>query len=312
MVAVSESVTSEDCRLWLPGDGRYDPRRVFQFRHSFHQHPLLRIERLQELAASLHRRGQGQVKFLPKGTSTASTFDTLTHDEQGKSIPEVFERIEEPGSWVALYRVESDPAYRDLVWQVLDSVSDEISGSDPGIYKAGAFIFISSAPSITPFHIDRENNFLMHIHGRKRFCIWHPTDRQAVTEPAVENFVAHYNLDAVRFEPHKLESCAFNGEMQPGDGVYMPSTSAHMTHTETVEETGDSETYSISMGVVFYTRAVRRAAYTYALNAFLRRRGITPAPPYQSPVRDLTKSMAGRALVHTRRMLRGSRLPPGF
>lgn len=295
--------------VYFSGEEGYDPRRVFTFSHSFTDHPLLELPRLKQLAESLYAQGNGQVKFLGQEVTHSSPFEILTEAPVGTTVGGVFDRIHEPGSWIALYEVATDPDYRALIWEVLSSAESQIERSDPGIYKVDAFIFISSPPSLTPFHIDRENNFLLQIHGSKQFSVWNPSDRAAVSEKAIEDFVAHYNLDAVRFEESMLQSSAFNGKLRAGEGVYMPSTSAHMTRTG---EEALSEGYSVTMGVVFYTRAIQRAAYSYALNAFLRKLRLSPKPPYESQMRDRYKAALGRMLVQSRRLLRGETMPPGF
>lgn len=301
-----------DPGLQFPGrDLAYDPRRVTRIRHGFSSHPLMQLEQLEELAVRLHRRGAGQLKYLAKGTPANAPFDTLTQDEKGRGIREVFSSLGEPGSWIALYHVASDPQYREFVWQVVRSIQTQIDASDPGVFEVDGFIFLSSPPSATPFHIDRENNFFLQIRGRKRFSVWHPDDRAVVSERALEQFIAHFNLDEVRLADWMIDRCAFNGELTAGEGVYMPSTSPHMSHTEH-RVMSPEESISISIGVVFFTRATRRAAYNYALNAFMRRLGLASKPPYQSAVRDRLKYPPARLYVQARKLLGSYSIPWGF
>jgi len=100
-------------------------------------------------------------------------------------------------------------------------------------------------------------------------------------------------------------------ECGPGDGVYFPSTSPHMTHTESSWATpGDGVV--ISIGVVFYSDLTRRHAYVHTLNGLLRRFGLQPRLPGQTPWLDRAKAPLGRAVVALRRRFRGYTAPPGF
>jgi hypothetical protein len=291
--------------------GRYNPRAVHHLRHNYASHPLLQLDRLEKLANDLQALGGRNVKFLDPEIQEGSAFATRTEAHNGRTISEAFQSIESPGSWVALYRVADDPEYRALVWDIVHSVRANVEESDPGIYKVDGFIFVSSPPSLTPFHIDRENNFFLQVHGKKRFSVWSPDDRRVVSEHAVENFVAHYNLDEVRFVREAERHCAYNSELVPGEGIYMPSTSPHMSHTENSVSSPD-ETYSISIGVVFYTETIRRAGYVYALNTLLRRLRLPTVAPYKSKTADRFNSLIGRLLVALRSNFTGYEVPPGF
>src|SRR5262245_45346224 len=113
--------------LQFPGaDVAYDPRKVTRIRHGFASHPLMQLERLEELAARLHAKGAGQLKYLPKGTHANAPFDTLTEDEKGRGVREVFASLGEPGSWIALYNVATDLQYREFVWEVVRSIQTQI------------------------------------------------------------------------------------------------------------------------------------------------------------------------------------------
>src|SRR5690606_36528405 len=169
-----------------------------------------------------------------------------------RSIADIFARIEEPGSWISMYNVESDPQYREFLWEALGSIRAQIDVQQPGMFNVGGFSFVSAPPSVPPFHIDRENKFWLQIRGRKRINVWDPADRVAVSESAVEEFIARGDLTAVRYD-ESLRPRSFEAQMGPGEGVYMPSTSAHMTAAD-VDWVRPGDGYAISIAMVFYTR----------------------------------------------------------
>jgi hypothetical protein len=177
------------------------------------------------------------------------------------------------------------------------------------MYNAQGFIFISAPPSVTPFHIDRENNFWLQIRGRKVLTLWDHEDRLAVPQLGVEEFIVEHNLRHVRLD----EAVAARGtryDVGPGDGVYFPSTTPHMTRSDRDWCTpGDG--IAISIGVVFYTATTRRHARIHTCNAALRRVGLRPRHPGHSPL-DGFKATLGGAVVTAKKHLRGFVPPPGF
>lgn len=229
-----------------------------------------------------------QCRFIAPASRQASEFAHFPQETGRRVIDEVFRRIKEPGSWVALYNVETHPAYREFLAEVISCVRPLVDPKQPGTHNVGGFIFISAPPSVTPFHIDRENNFWLQIKGRKVLNVWDHTDRQAVAAEAVEHFIVHAGLEGVRLKDGlQLRSHEF--DVGPGDGVYFPSTSPHTTHTDPAwARPGDG--VSISISVVFYTNVTRRTANVHAWNLFLRRLGMQPTEPGQSIWLDRMRS----------------------
>ena len=193
--------------------------------------------------------------------------------------------------------------------EVIDSASHLLQGPHRQIVDADAFIFISKAPTLTPFHIDRENNFLLQIHGNKRLSVWHPDDRKAVSESAVEDWVFLRSLENVSFTEDKISHAAYDGNLSAGEGLFMPSTSAHMTRTET---SAIDDPVSVTIGFVFYTAATRKDANIYAMNAILRRLGVTPKPPGANAVLNSLKFMLGFCASRLLALIGKIQMPRGF
>ena len=280
---------------------------IGKIRHNYDQHPLMKLDRLAQLAKSLYPTKQ--CRFILPGTTDASVFDHKSTSPDGRDIDEVFRRIEEPKSWIALYNVQTDPAYGKFLWEVMDNLGSTVNSREK-IYDVRGFMFISAPPSVTPFHIDRENNFWLQVHGRKTLHVWDRMDRDVVAARDVEEFILFSSLENVRLK-EEMRSHSFAFECGPGDGVYFPSTSPHMTQTESswvVPGNG----VSVSIGIVFYTDVTRRQAYVHACNGVMRRLWLNPLVAGASAWGDRIKYPFGRAIIAMRQRFQGFVAPPGF
>ena len=302
---MSSAPADASSAYWVRADADFSMRRISPIRHNYHQHPLMQLDRLEQLAQGL--MPLGKCRFIVPGATQASKFEHHSKPADGRSLADVFQRIEEPGSWIALYDVQTDPVYSEFLWQVMASANMEGRGETP--FDVRGFIFISAPPSVTPFHIDREHNFWLQIRGRKMMSVWDHLDRDTVSGPDVEAFINHGVLDNVRLSDDKLARVQ-NFDCAPGDGVYFPSTTPHMTRTDTSWVTpGDGVV--ISIGVVFYTERTRRQSHVHALNTLLRRIGLNPRAGASETV-DRLKAPFGRLLVGLRRRFTSYTPPPGF
>lgn len=116
-------------RVW-PLEPDFSMNRINRLKHDFHEHPLLQLSALAELAKYLSPLKQ--CRFVRPGITQASNFEHDPKDPLGKSIDEVFERIHEPKSWVALYNIETHPVYAALLQKIIDTVRPNIEREQPG------------------------------------------------------------------------------------------------------------------------------------------------------------------------------------
>lgn len=295
-------------RVWTEDEKSFSGLRISPIRHSFHEHPLMQLSRLATLAESLYLTKQ--CRFVQPGTKQDSKFRHASRPSDGRELGEVFARISEPGSWVALYNIETDPEYSRFLNDVVDSVRPLLEKEQSGIHNVQGFLFISAPPSFTPFHIDRENNLWLQVHGRKVISVWDNFDRESVEGTAVEEFIMHGGLEKVRLTPENRPR-AHDFDVVAGKGVYFPTTSPHMTSTERLREDPHANV-SISVGVVFYTDQTRRTANAHILNHFLRRLGIKPRHAGESPLLDRLKYPLARALVWAITRFRNFKPKPGI
>lgn len=286
---------------------RFSSLRMGALKHDFHQHPLMQLPRLAQLARDL--MPSQQCRFIEPSTIQTSAFKHSVTIPNGCDIDSVFERIEEPGSWVALYDVQTDPHYAAFLDEVVAKAHSLIGREQPGLFRVAGFIFISAPPSVTPFHIDRENNLWLQIRGRKTMTVFDHRDRDVVAAREVENFIVEGSLEKVRLD-ERLRDRGTDFEVAAGDGVYFPATSPHMTRT-TTDWVRPGEGVSISIGVVFYTAVTRHHARVHQCNRVLRQLGLSPVCPGLSPWRDAAKAPVGRAIAAARGRWRGYEAPPG-
>ncbi|MFC5605647.1 hypothetical protein [Variovorax soli] len=292
-------------RVWPAEPASFSTRRMSPLRHNINEHPLFQLSALQALAHEL--MPAGQCRFQRPGATQGSAFVHEPKHPQGLSIDEVFARMEEPGSWLALYNVETIPRYQAALDRIIDDLRPVIEPEQPGIFLVTGFIFISAPPSVTPFHIDRENNFWLQLRGRKTMNVWDCADREVIPAPGVEGFIAG-GVQTPYQESFRARSSEFN--TGPGDGVYFPSTSPHMTRTDTSwVKPGDG--ISISLGVNFYTSVTRRTAQVHQFNRILRRMGMSPSYPGQSAAMDSLKAPLGHWIAAARYRRLGAKAPPG-
>ncbi|UPG92439.1 JmjC domain-containing protein [Luteibacter aegosomatissinici] len=283
--------------VWPLDPAGFSTHRITRLRHNFHRHPLFQLPELANLARELMPKEQ--CRFVRPGMQQDSAFRHEPKPVDGRDIDQVFDHIHESGSWIALYNVEAVPRYQALLEEIIDGLRPLIEREQPGIFNVTGFIFISAPPSVTPFHIDRENNFWMQLHGRKTLSVWEPDDRDAVSAAHVEDFIVSHTLRDVRLKD-SARATSHDFDSGPGDGVYFPTTAPHMTRSDTDWVHGD-DGVSISIGVTFYTSHTVRNARVHQFNRVCRKYlGLHPAYPGHHFWRDRAKAPLGYVLGVTR------------
>lgn len=285
----------------------FSAHRIAPIRHNFDNHPLMKLEALRQLAHNLY--AIDKCRFVPATTTKSSAFTTAGKSLDGRDIDEIFDTMEVSGSWIALYNIENDPLYQGFLAEAMENVRSQVEKHQPGIYDVQGFLFISAPPAVTPFHIDRENNFWLQIRGRKTITLWDHRDREVVSQLGVEQFLVERNLHHVHYnEAHEARGTDY--DMGPGNGIYFPSTTPHMTRSGT-DWCRPGDGISISVGVVFYTENTRRNSHIHAINSVLRRLGHRPKHPGSSPF-DGLKAVLGSTMISLNKKIRGHAPPPGF
>lgn len=249
-------------------------RRPFKINHQLPGHPLFALERLVELAQTLP---ESRVEY--NAGNVAVNQDPKRTPRTGLSIVETIRRIEEHQSWMVLKNVERDPEYAALLDACLDEIRPHSEPLSPGMNRREGFIFITSPNSITPFHIDPENNFLLQIRGPKYVSLFDKFDREVLSEGEIEACVLGSPRNLFLKEEHRSRGEQF--ELLPGDGLHFPVFAPHWVQ--------NGAEVSISFSITFRTEASNRRESLYRLNRKLCGWGLKPTPVGAAPIRDTLK-----------------------
>jgi len=279
--------------------GTFDQMKVQRLRHQLAGHPLMTTESLAELAL---RIDPDYVRFHDGERSVATNMTSLLHtDPTRESLRKAIANLHKAKAFVQLINIRSDPAYRALLDEVFADVLPWFPARDRQLLNRDAAAFLASPGSVTPFHLDHEQNFLCHIRGAKTFYVWDHRDRSVISERALETF---YRVGKLRDAIYQadVEPKAQVFVLEPGDCIFMPMGSPHAAVT------GDDVTATFSL--LMNTRSSYDMVETYRVNHVLRRIGLSPRPVGDSPATDSFKAHtleAARAVRDLARLRRHER-----
>src|SRR5215472_12436740 len=141
-------------------------RKPFAFAHSLCAEPLLKLDKIKELARSLEVR-PGELYADIDVTRVNQRWDQ-SHRPM-TSMASLVDQIGCSNAWIIIRHAELDPKYRSLMERGINKIREASGGVLPrGIRKENAIIFVTSPHRISTYHIDRECNFILQIHGEKR------------------------------------------------------------------------------------------------------------------------------------------------
>lgn len=256
-------------------------RSHFMFSHNLAGHPLFEIPRLVELANII--LSQGRTNKIQSYISKVPIEQKWNHRTGIKQVTEAIAHIGESDSWVMLEDVQVDPEYAALLNQIITEL--EIFTGKPlrkEMTWLGAYIFIGSPNSITPYHIDSELNFLFQIQGEKDMSLFNQNDRSVMSEEEIEKFyIGDLNVANYR-EENQSKASVYH--LQPGKGLHHPILAPHWAK--------NGNNVSVALSVLFYLRPYDLKARIYQVNSYLRRLGLEPTPPGKSALQDRIKIFA--------------------
>jgi len=255
---------------------KFDPWRIQPVQHRLGSHHLLQPDQLIELGRRLEVGGL--VRTHSDKASAGTPFnDAPSMHPNRRSAEETLGRIREAGAWMSLLNVQTDEVYRKLVDTVIDELKPGIESRDPGVCYRGGWIFVTSPKAVTPFHIDKEHNFIMQVRGTKKLYVWDHRDTEVVSELARDRFHFDHSRELIKWKDEfKKRATVF--DLEPGQGAYMPSTSPHMVEND--------DNPSITISFTYYTDATRRNSRLHALHQRMRNAGMSPAPVGTRAARD--------------------------
>ena len=291
--AASESLISVTPECQPEFETNYN-RASFLLKHTLHESELFSMSALIELAQRLAAIPDA-VYFNIGRLGVDRGWDFSGHSF---SAQEALAQIETSDAWMILRRVQREPAYA----QVLDTILEEIHQASFREYKEithsrNMSIILTSPNRITPYHFDADCNYLLQIHGSKQIRVFDGGDRSVVTPQEQERFYRG-DINAARYHP-LLEEKAKRYELKPGLGVHVPVTFPHWVQNY------DNVSVSASINFCFNDETIPDL---YRVNHYLRRAGLNPVQPGESPLADSVKGIGAKCL---RAMGKIKRVPHG-
>jgi hypothetical protein len=301
--------TSTSAQFIEPND-RFRPdfnRLPFQFFHRLADHPLFKLPRLLELARATRRDRPYDVYYdAGPDIQVGQRWDQM--GPKPFVVEEAVHRIETCGAWVTLHQAQKDPEYGALFYECMREF-EHLTGVDfRKVMKVeDALIFITSPRRVTPYHIDRECNFLLQIRGEKNLYVFDRNDKEVLPVTEVERFWT-VDSNAAVYKP-QFQNRATTFRLVPGNGVHIPVNNPHWVQNE--------DDVSISLSVNFTWKDWERAN-VHRANFLLRKLMISPQPPKQSALVDAVKHAVitttfmptyamGRGAMRVLRRLKGDR-----
>jgi hypothetical protein len=257
-------------------------QQPFQFRHNLVDHPKMQLESLKALALRmdpsdvLHRHAK-----VPVNTDFDHAHENHSN---GLTLKQTLDQLEACNGYVCINTPEKDAQFRPFVEEVLGEIRAQTEPIDPGLYWHATYVFISANGSVTPYHMDREMNFLMQMKGRKEVLLWDPL---VMTDVERERLMTDFHSARPQWR-EELRAKAQRYEIGPGDGVHHPFIAPHLVT--------NGPSLSISWAFTFRTRGSDRKGNVLKVNHYLRKLGLKPTREGESSLRDRVKDRGYLAL----------------
>ncbi|HKX39784.1 MAG TPA: cupin-like domain-containing protein [Burkholderiaceae bacterium] len=260
-------------------------------RESYNRLPYLVQHRLHHLAefelgeilALCRRLPREQVQFRTAVIPGDADFDSSYERFAGElTLATVLEHFEELQAYICVYNPERDAKFRPLLESILAEIAAAIEHLDSPITWYSTYLFVSAHDAVTPYHMDREMNFLLQIRGEKRAMLWDPADDEIMSAAEKDKLLAYDGLRPAYKPSFEAKAMAF--DLRPGLGVHHPFIAPHRVHT--------GANLSISLAFTFRTQQSDQRTRAHAFNYALRRRGLSPQPVGRHQMLDRAKALA--------------------
>ena len=265
--------------------------RPFKIGHQLSQHDLFSLSSLIELSKAMPSES---VEYNAGNLPVTQNPDETP--QNGLSISDTIERIEKCESWMVLKNIEQDPKYNELLENCLAEVKPYAELASQGMTHKQGFIFISSPGSMTPFHVDPENNFLLQIRGTKEVWMFGQDDREVLSEQQIEAFFsgAHRNLEFK--ESYRERGQKF--DLLPGEGLHFPVVAPHYVQ--------NGPEVSISFSITFQTQDSAERQSLHRFNRQMRKLGLDPSNVGANPAADARKKTLLSVMRSAKRIVKRS------
>jgi mannose-6-phosphate isomerase-like protein (cupin superfamily) len=246
--------------------------------HALGVHPLMELDALAALAESLPAASiEYNASDQPLGVEGKPA-------PTGIPIGETIRNIETTRSWAVLKNVEQSPAYAALLAALLEEIRPVIEAKTGRMLKTQAFVFVTSAGGVTPYHFDPEHNILMQVRGAKVLTQFPAGDARFAPDAVHETYHTGGGRE-LRWRDDLLEG-GREFALAAGDAVYVPVMAPHFVRNGTAP--------SVSFSITWRSEWSFAEADARAFNGLLRRIGLNPAAPGRWPARNRAKALGWR------------------
>lgn len=118
-----------------------------------------------------------------------------------------------------------DLKFAELVERYLKEIADALAIDFSAIHKPTASFFLSSPNVISPFHTDREQNFLVHLHGVKTMYVVPQPWRSTLGEIGEALFRPRKGIAPEFNSQHQKSAQSY--QLEPGTSIYVPRIMPH-------------------------------------------------------------------------------------
>ncbi len=254
------------------------PHTPFLFRHSLDTHPAFQLEALLEAAERINAdpKSLARAHFESGAPDRNAWFGARP---EGETLVSALASIHSGQNWVILKRIHQDPTYKAVLDELIPELATLTTVDIPNtFYDPTMTIFITSPGRVTPYHMDGETNFLAQIRGTKAAYIYDGRKPEILTPQQLEKYWTG-NLPKIDY-PESLPHGNWQYALAPGNGVFNPAIFPHWL------QNGPEVSISVSINIKRKNDEIIAAHRT---NHFLRRTGLTPTQPGQSPTIDRAK-----------------------
>jgi hypothetical protein len=266
-------------------------RKPFLVGHRLTAHPMFSLGHLFDLC---RRMAPEQILYRAGNIPGDAEFET-SYDryKQGLTLAETLDHFEERRAYICVNNPERDAEFRPVIEGIVAEIAGGIDPMDPGISWYSTYIFISTRDAVTPYHMDREMNFLLQIQGEKIVHLWDQDDHEIMSSEQKDLLLSRIG-GRPTYKP-SFEAKAMTFQLHPGMGVHHPFIAPHRVHT--------GSELSISLAVTFRTRQSDMWTDAHRFNARMRGLGLRPGPVGHSALVDRAKSSLARVGQRVHRKL---------
>ena len=259
-------------------------RKPFAFEHTLDRNPLFELPTLVRLAERMAPI-PGRVYYTVGDRGVNQGWDLSS--ERAFSWQEALEKISSAEAWMILKGAQAIPEYAEILQTFLRQVHD-LSGQrlEQATKDHNISVIITSPGRLTPYHMDRDCNYLLQIKGAKTIHVFDGSDPDVVTSKELEDFYAG-NMNAASYR-ESSQPKAESFHLTPGMGVHVPVTFPHWVKND------DNVSISASINFCFVDPLVPNV---YRINKYLRRAGLKPKRLGRSALGDSLKTAAAKLLA---------------